>query len=209
MSGKLIILGLGDAFAPIVSLAKTIPDFDDVQVCDLVTADGYTFSLPDMTAYPKEEWRAFVALDERGLNMARTQAVAELKLRGYKLATLVAPDAVLGADAVVGENCLVGRGAYIGDGTRVVFNSYISDRALVGNHCVINKSCFVGKGVTIDNKVVLADFVTLGTGVHLQEGTQVGKSSELRHRKSYGGTIADKTFYLDIFPNPVEIISPL
>lgn len=208
MATKLLIMGSGTMLLACGAIARAGQSYADVVVQELTATDNYNFPMPDMTAYPKEDWHVFVAIDERALNMSRTQLVSELKARGYKLAHLVAPDALLGENVMVGENCMVGRGCHIGHNTKIVFNSIVSDRVVIGDDCAVNKSCFIGRGALLDNNVTVADGSTVGADIHLQEGTKVGKSSELRHRKIYSGNIADKTFYLDIFPNPVVIVSP-
>ena len=206
---NLVIFGAGHMLEEALRLAAASLGETQVDQVELTTSDQFNFSLPDLAGWPASEWRAFVALDERGLNLSRTQVVAELKGRGYKLHKLVAPDAIVAAGVSLGENTWVSNRCVVGAGSRLGLNAFLNVGVQLGRNCVFGKSAYACDGAVIEDEVTISDFATIGSGAVVKTGAKIGRSSELRHRRAYSGVIPEKTFYIDVFPNAVSIISPM
>ena len=206
---NLVIFGAGHMLEEALRLAAASLGKTQVDQVELTTSDQFNFSLPDLAGWPASEWRAFVALDERGLNFSRTQIVAELKGRGYKLHKLVAPDAMIAAGVSLGENTLVSNRCVVGAGSRIGLNAFLNVGVQLGRNCVFGKSAYACDGAVIEEDVTISDFATIGSGAIVKRGAKIGRSSELRHRRAYSGEIPEKTFYIDVFPEPASIISPM
>ncbi len=209
MPNNLLILGSGEVLESASRIAvATLSDWN-VQVVELTAPDKFNFELPDLAAYPAESWMLFVALDDRGLNMSRVQLIAAIKGRGYKLQRLVDPGADVAPAASLGENALIERGAVVGHGSKLGLNVFVGARAQVGDGCTIGNSVFIYADALLENGCQLGDYVTVGGRAVVESGTKVGRYSELRRPLTYKGDIPPKTFYLEIFENPVRIIAPL
>jgi hypothetical protein len=209
MDTQILIIGSGQILDEAVSIAEATHPIDAVHVLEIHAPDRFNFELPDLTAYPADHWRLFVAIDDRGLNLSRHQLVAGVKARGYKLAKLTAPEAQVSPTAVVGENALVGKGAIIQRNSKLKLNVFVRAWARVGEGCQIGNGAFIDIGATVGSDSELGDFVTVGAGVGVEANAKIGRYCELRRPRRYGGQIPDKTFYFDRFENPVSIISPL
>lgn len=206
---KLVIFGADHLLEDARRLAAATLGVALVDVVELDAPDRFNFRLPDLSGWPASEWWAFVAMDERGLNLSRTQLVAELKGKGYKLQKLVAPDAVIGAGVSMGENTFVGNRCVVGASSKLGLNAFLNAGVQLGHNCIFGKSAYACDGAIIEDCVTISDFATIGSGALIKMGAKIGRSSELRHRRSYSGDIPEKTFYIDVFPNAVSIIAPM
>ena len=206
---KLVIFGADHLLEDARCLAATTLGDAHIDVVELSAPDRFNFLFPDLSGWPASEWQAFVALDERGLNLSRTQLVAELKGKGYKLQKLVAPDAIVGEGVSLGENTFVGNRCVVGAASRLGLNAFLNVGVQLGRNCVVGKSVYACDGAIIENNVTISDFSTIGSGALLKMGAKIGRSSELRHRRIYSGEIPERTFYIDAFPNAVSIVAPL
>lgn len=209
MDPQLLIIGSGQILDEAVSIAEATHPVGTVHALEIHAPDRFNFELPDLTPYPADQWRLFVAIDDRGLNLSRHQLVAGVKARGYKLAKLTASEAQVSPTAVVGENSLIGRGAIIQRNTNLKLNVFVRAWARVCENCQIGNGVFIDISATVGPESELGDFVTVGSGASVDANSKVGRYCELRRPRRYGGQIPDKTFYFDRFENPVSIISPL
>jgi carbonic anhydrase/acetyltransferase-like protein (isoleucine patch superfamily) len=207
MNTKLLIVGSGPVFEEAGQVAASLPDMH-VETMELFAADRFNFEIPDLSAYPPDMWRLFIALDDRGLNMSRMQLVAVLKGRGYKLHRLVAPGAHVSASTIIGENTLILWGAAVGGNSKLGLNVVVGAGARVAGGCKIGNGVYLDVGCVVGREVELGDYVTVGVGAVVHDEAKIGRYCELRRPMTYRGRIPDKTFYLDVFENPVSIISP-
>jgi NDP-sugar pyrophosphorylase family protein len=206
---KLVIFGADHLLEDARRLAATTLGDAHIDVVELNAPDRFNFLFPDLSGWPVSEWRAFVAMDERGLNLSRTQLVAELKGKGYKLHKLVAPDAVIGAGVSLGENTFVGNRCVVGADSSLALNAFLGVGVQLGRNCSFGKSAYACDGAIMEDSVTISDFATIGSGAVIKMGAKIGRSSELRHRKIYSGEVPEKTFYIDVFSNAVSIIAPM
>jgi acetyltransferase-like isoleucine patch superfamily enzyme len=205
---QILIIGSGAIFEEVFQLAASSPGLT-VERLEAHAPDPSTFELPDLATYPPAEWQMLVALDDRGLNLSRTQLVAALKGRGYKLHRLVAPDAHVSPAAVMGENAIVMPGATISGTTKLGLNVFVGAGARIADGCKIGNGAYLDVGCILGRGVELGDYVSVGVAAMIHAGSKIGRYCELRQAQAYRGQIPDKTFYFDRFQNPVSIIAPV
>jgi len=206
---KLLVIGSGVPKIEALRVARGLGRYTDIVDLEIYAADGFNFSLPDLTPYSEEGMELFLAMDDRGINMSRTQLFSALKAKGTKMARLVAADVYLPANVTVGENTLIAEGVSIDHGVTIGYNSYIDRGVILPRDTKIGNCVFIGRDASIGSQSVIGDFSSIGPGLELANGTTLGKYCELRQKRTYGGQIPEKTFYLDLFDEPVRIISPL
>ena len=197
MDMQVLVLGEGDIFDQAVVIAEATHAPGAVQSMEISAPDGFNFELPDLSAYPPDQWALFLAIDDRGLNMSRHQLVAQAKARGYKLAKLIAPDAQVSASATVGENALIAKGAIIQRNCKLGLNIFVLPWARIGEDCKIRNGAYLDVGCSVGRASELGDYVTVGAGAVVAAGAKIGRYCELRLAQTYKGEIPDKTFYFD------------
>ena len=209
MYKKLLLIGAGDVFNHAKLIINQLHLDNALSEILLHSEDGFNFDLPDLGKYPTEEWHAFVALDERGLNLSRAIISARLKALGYSLAKIISPMSTVLNNGGIGENVLIAQGAYVGSNVVIGFNSILHINSFVSDSCRVGKSCFVGPGSILEYGVFLGDNVTIGSGELIKKHTEIGKYCELRHRGNYEIKVDPKTFFIPGFERELSVISPL
>jgi sugar O-acyltransferase (sialic acid O-acetyltransferase NeuD family) len=124
--------------------------------------------------HPAAETEAFVALAYRELNRARTRLCAEMKRRGYRLATYVSPQAFVWRNVSIGENCFifennvlqpfvtVGNNVILWSGNHIGHHAVLDDNIFIASHVVISghvhvgANCFLGVNATVADTVRIA-----------------------------------------------------
>ena len=105
------------------------------------------------------EYDMFVAI---GDGAVRRRIMEKLLTKGAKMATLIAPDAVIGADVQIGEGTVIMPGAIINTGTVIGKGVVVNTSSSADHDCTIEDYCHVAVGAHL-----------CGT-VHIQEQTWIG-----------------------------------
>jgi len=135
------------------------------------------------TIYPPSEFRFFVPMSHRKMNVLRKNIYDLVKEKGYKLISYVSSKATLFPGAVIGDNCFIledntiqpfvtiGNNVVMWSGNHIGHHSIIKDHVLftshvvLSGHCVVEPFCFFGVNATIRD------------GAHVAEGTLVAMSA--------------------------------
>ncbi len=152
--------------------------------------------------FPPSDFDAFVALSYREMNRLRAAKCAELKERGYRLATYVSSRCTWLADDSPGENCFIledntiqpfvriGRNVTLWSGNHIGHDSVIEDDCFISSHVVVSghvrvgAGSFIGVNATIRNGITLARETLVGAGAlvmknTVERGVYIGKRAEL------------------------------
>jgi UDP-3-O-[3-hydroxymyristoyl] glucosamine N-acyltransferase len=88
---------------------------------------------------------------------------ADLPSAGVHPASIVAPDATLGADVSIGPLAVVGAGASIGAGTIIFPHAVIGAGAVIGDHCIVHAQVSIRERVQIGHRVIVQDGAVIGS----------------------------------------------
>ena len=134
------------------------------------------------TRFPPKDFEIFVGMSFRGVNKFRTQKVAEVKDKGYTLASHASPNAsiwdgfelhentiimdnnVIQAYASVGQNVIMWSGNHLGHHSTIEDNCFVASHAVISGGVTIGASSFVGVNVTIRDNVSIGTEAVLGAG---------------------------------------------
>ena len=180
--GKLIIVGLSSTALHVLSFINSYGLYD---VIGFAVNERYkeceTFQgLPVYTLEHLEEevgnddFSVFVAMLWNHLNRDRRMVYEYCKQRGFKMANLVSPLAIL-RSTLTGDNCwihdnvVIQRNTEIGSDVAMMSGTLIGANAKVGNHCFFGAHSLLGGGSTIGEQ----SFVGINSIVF--DGTMVGK----------------------------------
>src|SRR5262249_44411276 len=99
--------------------------------------------------FPPTSHAAHVAVVYTQLNRLRARLAANVKARGYALASYVSSRAFVWGNVVLGEHCFVFENNVIQPFARIGDNVVLWSGNHVGHHSVIEENCFVSSHVVI------------------------------------------------------------
>jgi len=189
MTDTLIILGAGGHGRVVADCALAEGKFSEIVFVDNTPGivgtqvNGFPViaaSLDDLEADPAfEKPRLHVAI---GDNATRNKVSANLIAKGYHIASLRHPSAIIGSNVQVESGVVIMAGAIVQSGTQigagVVINtgaqvdhdgrigaySHVSPGAILAGHVTIGAQCWIGAGAVIRNGIRIGDHVTVGIG---------------------------------------------
>jgi sugar O-acyltransferase (sialic acid O-acetyltransferase NeuD family) len=161
--------------------------------------------------FPPQTHDAFVALTYRELNRARARLCAEMKAKGYRLATYVSPQAFVWRNVTLGENtfifennvvqpfCTVGDNVILWSGNHIGHHSTIEDNVFIASHIVVSGHCRVGRNSFIGVNATLADQVNIAADSWIGPGSLITKDTEegsmYRAESTLKTTVGAKRFF--------------
>lgn len=142
----------------------------------------------------KSEYEFIVGI---GDNLSRQRLLRELKEEGYRISTLIHPNAVIASNAVIDQGTCVSAGVVINNDVLISEGCIINTRASIDHHsiigsyshiapgvtiagqCKIGKRCLIGVGASVKNGITIVDDVIIGAGGVvvediLEAGTYIG-----------------------------------
>jgi len=163
MKNKLFIIGASGHGKVIADIAIKMNRWNDISFLDDNESTNTCMGLDvigksaDAIKY-KSEADIFVAV---GNNATREKIQKKLEAEDVSIATLIHPNAVIGAEVELGVGTVVMAGVVI-------------------NCCTnIGKGCIINTGSTIDHDNVIEDYVHISPGAHLAGTVKVGKGTWL------------------------------
>lgn len=148
--------------------------------------------------YPANEYEVFIAISSSKLNRVRTKLYAEMKGKGYTLASYISSKAFIWENVEIGENCFVlegntlqpfvkvGNNVTLWSGNHIGHRTVIKDNCFISSHCVISGFCeignssFLGVNCTIENNVIISDDNFIGAGALIQKNTSEKQFYQLK-----------------------------
>jgi UDP-N-acetylbacillosamine N-acetyltransferase len=104
---------------------------------------------------------------------ARLRLSALVRERGYRLATLVHPRAIVGTGVAVGEGTVIKGGAVIDIDVRVGANVIVAP-SCIGHGCVLEDGVLVSTGASLAGRVVVGRGSCVGTGASVSPRVRIG-----------------------------------
>jgi len=133
--------------------------------------------------HPPATHDAFVALGYQDMNGLRAARCAALKAMGYRLPSVVHPDAGLPSDTVHGDNCffmdrvLVHPCVRFGDDVFVWSGAMVGHHSQVGSHCWLTSCANLAGSVTVGEQGFFAVNATVTQSVTLGARVFVGANA--------------------------------
>ncbi len=105
-----------------------------------------------------EGWLCFAA---SGKNEQRKEQIEMAKLRGWPLATLVAPTASIGIGSYISPGSFVAHHAHIGPMSKIGLGSIINTGAIVEHECIIGDYCHISINASIAGRSTIGDLTSI------------------------------------------------
>lgn len=103
----------------------------------------------------------------------RARLYAALVVRGLRVATVVAPSALVSRRAVIGEGSVVMQRAVINADATVGRNCIINTGALVEHHAQVGDHCHISTGAIVNGGARVGDGCMVGSGAVLLHGVSI------------------------------------
>jgi len=117
------------------------------------------------------------AVSSIGNNNIRAQKYTLLKNKGFKMLSLVHPQALIDTKVTYGDNVIIEMGAAIHTNSSIGNDVFLGGDALIGHHNKIGNHVLVGGNVSFGGAVIVEDYVSIGVGASIKPGVRLGKGS--------------------------------
>lgn len=135
--------------------------------------------------FPPDRFGAFAAVSYAKVNAVRTEKVAALKTKGYRLVSYLSSHATVFPGFELRENCFiledntiqpfarVGANVTLWSGNHIGHHSTIEDDVFIASHIVVSGGVRVGQGSFLGVNATIRDHVTIGKKCVLGAGALV------------------------------------
>lgn len=96
---------------------------------------------------------------------------------GFKLATLVHPNAATARDVTLGDGTVVMAGSVINPGSTIGNNVIVNTSSSVDHDCVIANGVHIGPGVHLGGGVSIGDGTWVGIGALIKDKVMIGREA--------------------------------
>jgi sugar O-acyltransferase (sialic acid O-acetyltransferase NeuD family) len=117
------------------------------------------------------------AITAIGNNFIRSDKYNFFKNEGFKMISIVHPQALIDTNVNFGDNVIIEMGAAIHTHSTIGNNVFLGGDALIGHHNRIGNHVLVGGNVSFGGSVVVEDYVSIGVGASIKPGVKLGEGS--------------------------------
>lgn len=205
---KLAIYGAGGLGREVLELAQEInaaeSRWDALCLIDdnprVEQLSGYPV-VPLSTLHP-EQCEIVIAVGEPSLRRKLAQKIID---GGFRLTTLIHPEARLSASSTLGEGCVVCYGVFISCDTVISRNVHLQPNASLGHDCHIGQDSIISSYANLAGNCVVGERVFIGMNAVIRESTSVGDDTIV----SMGAAVFnDITTGMIVMGNPARAIRP-
>jgi sugar O-acyltransferase (sialic acid O-acetyltransferase NeuD family) len=202
----LLIFGFGGHARVVadIALALGVKNFCFV---DNNAQEGEAFlSFPVVTQWQDDlptGWQAFSAA---GDNNKRQQHCQYIQGQGWPLATLIAPNAVIGVGAKIATGCLIAHLAYVGAMATVGSGCIINTSAVVEHECSIGDFSHVSVHSTVAGRSKVGSFSMIGAGATVIDGIEIAQNTTVGAGSVVHRSLLEPGVYAGV---PARKIKPL
>ena len=123
---------------------------------------------------PNKDYYLFIAMLWNHLNADRRKVYEYCSSKGFKLANLVSPLAII-RGCIKGDNCWIHDHVVIQNDTVINSNTAIMQGCLVGANCIVGPHCFLGAHSIVAGGCSIGEQSFIGLHATVFDDTQVGR----------------------------------
>ncbi len=131
------------------------------------------FSTNDLFTYAEAN-KITTAIMAIGNNRVRAEKYELFKDRGFKLISIVHPQALIDTAVAFGDNVIIEMGTAIHTHSTIGNNVFLGGDALIGHHNTIGDHVLVGGNTSFGGSVVVDNYATIGVGAAIKPGVHIG-----------------------------------
>lgn len=134
------------------------------------------YGYEDLISFAKDN-KVEYAISSIGNNRVRSEKYTLLKNKGFKMLSIVHPQALIDTKVTYGDNVIIEMGTAIHTNTKIGNNVFLGGDALIGHHNTIGNHVLVGGNVSFGGSVIVEDYVSIGVGSSIKPGVRLGEGS--------------------------------
>jgi sugar O-acyltransferase (sialic acid O-acetyltransferase NeuD family) len=129
----------------------------------------------DLPALYGEYRVALVSVGQIETPKARMRLFSVLEQCGYRLPTIISPQAYVSPHSTVGAGTIVMHGAVVNAAAVVGRNCIINSQALIEHDTVVGDHCHISTGATINSSVRVGAGTFIGSNASVRQGARIGE----------------------------------
>lgn len=178
---ELVVWGASGHALVVADIVRLRGEYEIVGFLDDVNPDRQGLSFGGSHVLGGREQLA--RLSERGVKdlilgfgdcRARLTLGELVRRRGFSLATVVHPSAIVAADASLGAGSVIVAGSVVNPGARLGESVIVNTGATVDHECVIGDAVHLGPGVHLGGRVTVEEGAWVGIGTVVRDGVRIG-----------------------------------
>ena len=192
---KLLILGAGGHARTVISILKSLDQWEMVGILDREEKAGNEIigGIPVLGS-----WENLMEFKSKGIsnavvavgdNFERRQLFELLVESGFSIPTLVHPEAFVDKSAALGRGCVICVGAIICAEVKLGTNVLVNTGVIVDHETIIEDDVHIGSGSNISGRVKIGKRASLGISTTIFE-KKGGKKYGVRSRFGFDGQFA-------------------
>ncbi|WP_018249184.1 acetyltransferase [Orenia marismortui] len=126
--------------------------------------------------YPPDEYKMFIPISYKKVNMIRTEKYKDAKKKGYGFISYISSKATCYASSI-GENCFVLEDNVIQPFTKIGDNCILWSGNHIGHHTTIEDNCFLASHVVVSGSVTVGEYTFIGVNVTIRDNVTIGKEN--------------------------------
>jgi sugar O-acyltransferase (sialic acid O-acetyltransferase NeuD family) len=179
---KILILGAGGHARSVLSILKSLDQWDVVGILDRVekTEEEFIGGIPVLGS-----WNNLMEFKSQGIsnavvaigdNVERQQIFGLLTESGFAIPTLIHPKAFVDKSATLGRGCVIGVGAIVCADVKLGSNVLVNTGAIVDHETIVGDDVHIGSGSKIAGRVKIGQKSFLGIGATVIDKKKIGRN---------------------------------
>ena len=174
-----VIIGGGGHGKVLISVLRklgyTFAGYTDSQDGDSILGVPYLGNDDILPELAQREWRAQAAIGVGKIDTSdfRSRLASQVQVLGYRLPTIVSPQATVNEEVELAEGTAVFDGAVVNSGTVVGRLCIINTNSVVEHDCRLGENVHVAPGVIISGGTTIGSHCLIGAGSTLIQGITV------------------------------------
>jgi sugar O-acyltransferase (sialic acid O-acetyltransferase NeuD family) len=178
----IVVFGTGKIAEVFHALASTDPAYSVAGfTCDRAFVTAREFhGMPVVpfdeveSAFPPADFAMFVAIGYHEINAVRAERCQQAQEKGFRLVSLVSPQAHVPPTCTIGINCCIMDGASLQPYARLGDDVFVWNGAVVGHHAMVSDHCWLASNCTVSSTALVEPYCFLGVNAAIGHGITVG-----------------------------------
>tara|TARA_B100001248_G_C27375720_1_gene454155 strand:- start:1208 stop:1840 length:633 start_codon:yes stop_codon:yes gene_type:complete len=183
MKEKIIVFGAGEFGSLILNIVSFLKKYEIIAFGDDNNKNIKTLknNIPilnqnELVKFAKEN-NVKSAICSIGDNILRSKKYKFFRDNGFKMVSLVHPNALIDSNVTFGKNVIIEMGTAIHTCSTIGNNVFLGGDALIGHHNKIGNHVLIGGNVSFGGSVNVNDYATFGVGSSIKPGVTIGEGA--------------------------------
>lgn len=180
MKEKIIIIGGGGHAKVLISIIKKIKKYSIIGYTD-TTNNGIILGIKYLgndkilkkIIDTNPGCNAIVGIGQTTINNKRKLLFNKIKKMGFKIPTIISPQAIINENVNIGNGTVVFDGVIINSGSKISKNCILNTRSLIEHDCLIANNVFIGPNTILSGNVKINSNSFIGTNATIIQNISI------------------------------------